>query len=714
MSVRLRLVLAVAVVAAVFAARPAAQQGYDVFQQGLAKERAAGDLDAAIQIYLRIVNDTGADRAVVAKALVQLAGCYEKLGSPEARKSYQRVIDQFKDQPEMVAVAAARLAPAPPAPPITLLKKAAESPARLVDLPDGTLSPDGRHLAIAGAAGGLALRNLGTGQIRQLVVNADAEETCGNFAWSRDSTRLAYNWCYKPGLDGKPYSELRVIGLDGSGARVIRPKSASFVAPLAWSPSGRAIVAILQRSPTANSSQVALLSVEDGTVRALKTGETKTMSWPGANMTAVSPDGRFVMYTPAANDDKGIFVLATDGSGEQLLFGPTNHDVFLGWTPSGRSILFWSGRNGTDDLWTVEVVNGQIGGVPMRVSADLGPVTPLGLTDAGAFYYRAAAQTPSAVTDIYLAPLDPVTSRVLATPTLLPSRVAGHMTYPEWSRDGRELAFKLGIAGRASTGPGIWIRNLATGEDRRLDPHIDGDLGQFAWSRDGSGFIAAYTGGAPRLVKIDAQTGEAAAVIGAKPEQASGPGSGALSQPRWLPDGRTVLFVADTQVRQRRLDTGDERTIADMGQPIYSLAVSPDGATVAFFSPEANGKLMIWVAATADGRPRALLEHREKSRAKQLTWSPDGRYLVFSDRTADTKVPGTAILYSELWRIAVTGGQPEKLGLVADSIIQPAVAPDGRYLAFSVNADITTSVHVLDHFLSPIELRRAAASESRR
>ena len=92
-------------------------QGYDLFQQALAKERAEGKLEEAIALYQRIVSDRGADRALAARALVQVGGCYEKLGSPEAQKAYQRVIQEFSDQPEMVRLARARLtalaAPAP-------------------------------------------------------------------------------------------------------------------------------------------------------------------------------------------------------------------------------------------------------------------------------------------------------------------------------------------------------------------------------------------------------------------------------------------------------------------------------------------------------------------------------------------------------------------------------------------------------------------------
>ena len=82
-----------------------ARSGYDLFQKGLVQERTEGDLDEAIRLYKQIVEDFKDDRALVAKALVQMGGCYEKLGQAEARKAYERVIQEYADQPEPVQTA---------------------------------------------------------------------------------------------------------------------------------------------------------------------------------------------------------------------------------------------------------------------------------------------------------------------------------------------------------------------------------------------------------------------------------------------------------------------------------------------------------------------------------------------------------------------------------------------------------------------------------
>ena len=58
-----------------------AQQSAGVLlQSGLYKEDVNGDLEAAIKIYEQVLKESPQDRAVVAKALIQMGGCYEKLG----------------------------------------------------------------------------------------------------------------------------------------------------------------------------------------------------------------------------------------------------------------------------------------------------------------------------------------------------------------------------------------------------------------------------------------------------------------------------------------------------------------------------------------------------------------------------------------------------------------------------------------------------------
>jgi tetratricopeptide (TPR) repeat protein len=82
-----------------------------LMQTAIQKESVDGDLKGAIDIYKKVAESS--DRALAAKALIRMAECYRKLGDSESRKIYERVIRDFADQKESVAIAKAGLGGAP-------------------------------------------------------------------------------------------------------------------------------------------------------------------------------------------------------------------------------------------------------------------------------------------------------------------------------------------------------------------------------------------------------------------------------------------------------------------------------------------------------------------------------------------------------------------------------------------------------------------------
>src|SRR5687768_15963200 len=104
--------LSMFVAAALFVAplQLGAQSGNDLFQKALAKERAEGQLEPAIQLYEQVVREFAADRPLAAKALLQIGRCYERLGKDGAQKAYDRVVRDYGDQRTMADEARARLA----------------------------------------------------------------------------------------------------------------------------------------------------------------------------------------------------------------------------------------------------------------------------------------------------------------------------------------------------------------------------------------------------------------------------------------------------------------------------------------------------------------------------------------------------------------------------------------------------------------------------
>ena len=91
-----------------------AQNGQEYYQQALVQERAAGNLEAAIQLYQDAARYAGNDRALAAQALMGAARCYEKLGQAKARELYEEIAKTYPDQQQQAAVALERLAESGP------------------------------------------------------------------------------------------------------------------------------------------------------------------------------------------------------------------------------------------------------------------------------------------------------------------------------------------------------------------------------------------------------------------------------------------------------------------------------------------------------------------------------------------------------------------------------------------------------------------------
>ena len=127
----------------------APQSGYDQFQKALSKERVEGNLKEAIPLYQKVIDGTK-DESLAAKAQLRIGICYEKMGSQEARKAYQRLIAAYPGQKEEVALARERLAnlarvtePSPRQPVFRKIR----APFHIPQWSGGCLSPDGRTLA---------------------------------------------------------------------------------------------------------------------------------------------------------------------------------------------------------------------------------------------------------------------------------------------------------------------------------------------------------------------------------------------------------------------------------------------------------------------------------------------------------------------------------------------------------------------------------------
>jgi Tol biopolymer transport system component len=552
---------------------------------------------------------------------------------------------------------------------------------RAVFLPDdATPSPDGRLLAIY-RTGGLFVKNLATGDVRVLfdeVLTGPGICEWPRPAWSSDSAQIAFAWC------AAETQELRTIGADGTGARVVLPRTDHRFADLAWSPNGEDI-AVSYHNPDALTFFIGVIPVSRGVLRELHAGEGERRP---AGL-AFSPDGRFVAYTPWVAP-RNVFVLPLDGTGERALFpSASSNNTFQGWTPNGRGILFTSDRSGTTDLWRVHVQNGRPIDLPTRLVRDVAGLDSRGVMSNGTLYYSFHRESAVRQSDVYIVSTDPASGRILTAPAAV-SQGAVPSGNPVWSRDGRQLAFRSFGVGPHNA---ISILSAETGEERRLP--VTSPAPQFDWSPDNRFFLLGALG-----VRIDADTGAAATIEGV----------GGIG-PRWAPDGRSVAYRATGEsvemweLEADGLSVRTPKTIVQTGGDfLITYAFSPDGGSVAWIAQDDARRATLKVTHVSSGAVRFVANIQSPSPYGLLSWAPDG-HIVFSDNTASTTMAGTAYRQQELWRVPAAGGTPQKLGLTLDHIGNPRFSPDGRFLAFESHRSGPSGLFVIENLLPTSDLK---------
>jgi len=81
-----------------------------LLEKAIHKEEAAGDLDAAIQIYRQIIDDAKANRKHVAEAHFRLGMCLLKKKPAEAEAVFRELVERYSDQKALVASARKQMA----------------------------------------------------------------------------------------------------------------------------------------------------------------------------------------------------------------------------------------------------------------------------------------------------------------------------------------------------------------------------------------------------------------------------------------------------------------------------------------------------------------------------------------------------------------------------------------------------------------------------
>jgi len=166
-----------------------------------------------------------------------------------------------------------------------------------------------------------------------------------------------------------------------------------------------------------------------------------------------------------------------------------------------------------------------------------------------------------------------------------------------------------------------------------------------------------------------------------------------------------LLFVVAGSGFAAGLDQTHPFSIHDMlaMERLSDPQVSPDGRLIAFVLSktdleENKGLTDLWLVGADGTALRRLTSH--KASDSNPRWAPDGKSIWFVSARSDT---------SQVWRIAIDGGEAEQVTEQPLDVGNLIVAPDGRHIAFTMEVfpDCNTPAETKEK-LDEIEKRKTS------
>jgi len=247
------------------------------------------------------------------------------------------------------------------------------------------------------------------------------------------------------------------------------------------------------------------------------------------------------------------------------------------------------------------------------------------------------------------------------------------------SPDGNQIAFVW--EGEKGDNADIYVKSVSGERPLRIttDPAIDL---RPAWSPDGQRIC---------FVRIGSETKFSifvASALAASPERVLFTVNHEPGTLAWSPDGKFIatadasLDSQNTNIILFSLDTGEKRNLTTLPAQYWSdstPAFSPDGKYVAFIRQNTPITGDIYVVPSTGGEPRRITFDNARYSFDSgiiggLAWTSDGSELIFSSTRGGLP---------SLWRVAVAGGDPERLPVGGDNSYYPSVSLKGHRLSYT-------------------------------
>lgn len=411
-----------------------------------------------------------------------------------------------------------------------------------------------------------------------------------------------------------------------------------------------------------------------------RTGGTATLlaNPPGQELLPkFSADGKQIAFVGNYEGNRDLYVIPTEGGVSRRVTYHPSMEQLCDWSPDGRLIFMSSGFAGLprqQQLFTVAAS----GGLPSQLPVPYGANGAISADGEWLAYmphsrdfrtwkrYRGGMQT-----DIWLFNLKTNAAKQMTT-------WEGTDTLPMWH--GKTVYYLC------DDGPGhrlnIWAYDTATNQRRQITTFTDFDV---KWPSigpgpDGKGEIVFQYG--PKLQLLNLATNQSS------PVSVVIPGDRPKLRPRQVdaadlltsgnisPSGKRATFEARGDIWTIPAKEGSPRRLArTAGIAERDPQWSPDGRWIAYLS-DATGEYELYVTQS-DGKsdPRQLTKDGNCFRYL-AGWSPDSKYVVFTDKTGaaylcTVETGATRLIDTEPW---------------ADRI-RPNWSRDSKWIVYTLNGD---------------------------